>query len=130
MREHRCIVDWPQLDGEFKVIQILDEKGNQALLRFGEHLESEQGDWHAKILRRFFEEIEFEYETFEGLASRSEIPEIPNNIPYKIVGMGRCYTTSDIAVFYGDSEDYRMGIDKDHLRLRASCSSRKICVEI
>ncbi len=108
MISHIPTVNWPPEPGEYKIVQIyLEEK---PYLRFNKFL------FHSHILEDFLNETEIEFQTVLGKESSLPIPAIQGN-GYHASGMGK----ADVNVeerkirFYGESGDYGIKIDRQHL---------------
>jgi len=130
MNPHKFRVEWPEKDGEYKVIQILYNE-TEPLLRFGDRRETgAQGSFHAEIVEFFAEEIDVACEKIKGLKSGPPIPKLPDNIPYKTVGMGRAYVGLESASFFGESRDYGLKINVDHLRLMKNFSTKRLFIPV
>ncbi|HLD80357.1 MAG TPA: hypothetical protein VJA18_07415 [Candidatus Nanoarchaeia archaeon] len=109
------LITLPPQSGEYKVVQF--DNGSQPYLRFAK--KPQDDDFHRFILSRFAREIEAQCIEIPG--PDDLIPALPDNIPYRMVGAGRCDINLEAktASFCKRSHDYRIGINQDHLqRLR------------
>ena len=105
--------NWPKESGEYKVVQ-LDIEG-QPYLRFAETKYST----HATILILLANKLEREYPTIEkdrGEYGKDQIPALESDW-YKVYGMGKSKIDvgQKTASFYGNSFDYGIGINPEHL---------------
>lgn len=102
--EHEHIIELPER-GYFKVVQISVE--DMPYLAF-----DNLGGYHRNILRKFLEnnKIEFESENAFG----KELPRTTGK-NYKVVGMGYFYKSGKELVFSGNSADYHIGINAEHI---------------
>ena len=110
------IITLPQQSGIYKVVQFDSEP--LAYLRFAERPKDQY--FHIYILGNFAKEIGVECIKIPGPDDYS-IPALPDNIPYRMVGAGRCQINLEekTANFGGHSYDYRIGVNQAHLqRLR------------
>ncbi|HLC70534.1 MAG TPA: hypothetical protein VJI32_00915 [Candidatus Nanoarchaeia archaeon] len=68
------------------------------------------------IQRRFADEVGIQYLKIPTVGGGSKSI-LPPDSPFTMVGAGRCSVKLEerIAVFIGNSQDYGVGIDKEHL---------------
>ena len=119
--ENLPIANWPEKDGEYKVVQ-LDIHGKPHL-RFAQR----SYETHGIILKLLLGIRDDKDLTFVG-ASGTRSPE-PEGEGYKVRGMGRAKVNVEqrTASFYGSSDDYGFRIDKTHLdSIRTSVPDWKI----
>ncbi|MFH1358656.1 MAG: hypothetical protein ABIH37_02085 [archaeon] len=120
MEEKISLVNWPQEDGLYKVVQM--EIDGDSCLRLG------RGVLHANILKDTLDGLGIEYELIVGDSHpdgnvgmgetrvRTEIPS-PTGTRYQAVGMGYAdvQTADKVAVFSRSSKHYSIGINSDHI---------------
>nr|MBI4156126.1 hypothetical protein [Candidatus Woesearchaeota archaeon] len=107
------LVNWPEKSGGYKVVQF--DSDEYPYLRFS--IKSKEfTDFHQFILERFAREIGVECTKISGLYGL--IPALPTNVPYRMIGAGICDLNLEkhIATFGGNSRDYTIGINQDHLQ--------------
>ena len=107
-------VNWPECSGEYKVVQFYIE--GQPYMRFGKIKNEKNYDIHEFILKRFAEEIGVEY--IEIKSKHGPLAALPQDGRHDMAGAGKCTLNLEtkVAAFWGDSIDYRRGIDYKHLR--------------
>jgi len=116
-------VNWPDKEGLHKVIQL--EIDGNPLLRFGTQ---GHGLYHASILKQSLEKLGIKYQMIEydshpdGMVPMGEVRRrfsypSPTGERYALVGAGYANVdlTNKIAKFEGESQDYNLGINTEHL---------------
>lgn len=113
MEEIQKII-FPKISGEYKVVQFQDK--DVPYLRFAKE-SGDYGDYHEFILERFASELGLECTQIKGRDSMVSM--IPDSSQYKFVGAGRCELSLEekTASFKGNSYDYSVGINRDHLEM-------------
>ncbi len=112
MTEEFCIcLGFPSQPGKYKIVQIYEDA--QPLLIFGK-----ASDLHCFILEHFLRKRGIEYKMIK--ARKFEVAALGGKDErYKAVGFGYAQITIDegkkIARFSGDSYDYALGINKEHI---------------
>ena|SRR3989344_2521715 len=94
-------VDWPEKSGYYKVVQLVLDDCLTVI--FGPEIL-----YHKDILASFLRQKNIEFNTNKGL------PE-PKGDCYEAVGMGQAIIKKPKAGFFGDSTDYELGINHEHL---------------
>lgn len=103
------ILPIPDEYADFKVVQLL--LNGRPFLCLGNSI-----SFHRSILREFLRKNNIAFSTIKK--SRYDIPE-PKGENYEVVGMGRLLTEINEggkeARFFGDSQDYGMPINEEHV---------------
>jgi hypothetical protein len=104
---------WPESDGCYKIIQI-ENLDQQPFLRFG-IASGKNGDLHRQMLKRFAKEIGVD--CIKVQVSEYLLPALPEDCGFRFVGAGYCdyCPVPKEARFHGDSYDYKIGIDRQHI---------------
>jgi hypothetical protein len=110
--------NWPETPGIYKVVQLYI--ADEVYLRFGKRPEPpyDDGDYHEFILEKFADEIGVEYRKVPRSPNqKTMIAVLPDDDKYGMPGAELCDINLEdrTANFYGDSFDYKKGIDPDHL---------------
>jgi len=105
--------NWPEKSGEYKVVQL--EIDGQPYLRFPIKEYGENS--HAGILMVLFRKNDIRFQRIEGV-SGATVPALKGE-KYKVHGMGKAKIDAEQmhASFYGNSLDYDIGINAEHLNL-------------
>ena len=107
-------VVWPEQKGSYKFVQV--DLDGFPYIRFGGNTNEGDRNYHATILGKFLIEHNIEYELMES-RNGSKVP-APTGQRYAVQGMGLAIVDFDnkTAFFSGDSIDYGMYPNKDHLK--------------
>jgi len=104
--------NWPAASGYYKVVQLYI--GNEPHFCFSE----KDMEYHWEILSSVLRQLGIACQTVQGYLSRRQIP-TPAGAGYRCPGMGRVMIEIEgnqkHAGFYGNSGDYDMTIDPDHV---------------
>ena len=101
-------VNWPSGPSSYKVVQL--EIDGQPYLRF------EEANYytHGLIIDTLLRKLGIKYDQIKGMTG-SWVPALEGE-RYKVKGMGRAVMlTGNKVSFLGNSVDYGLGIDRDHL---------------
>ncbi|TRZ54219.1 hypothetical protein D4Q76_02820 [archaeon] len=98
------VIELPE-SGYYKVVQIL--AGGLPHLPF-----NYIGHYHRDILRKFLEGRKIPFETIEIMGKNCPVSK---GAEYEVVGMGELIRKDNKISFSGDSMDYSMGINPEHI---------------
>ena len=106
-------IEYPVESGKYKVAQFYVDK--KPYLRFGKIETDTSSDKHSLIVKRFAEEARLK--TIVDSSSK-RIRVLPADGAFEIAGMCLCELNLEekTAEYYLTSADYRIGIDKKHLK--------------
>ena len=101
-------IELPQDGRLYKIVQLYVD--GTPRLETG----SASADTHASILERTLKELGVSYGTIRSL--EHEIPALGGkDKPYEVVGMGYLKRELRGIVIYGRSEEYKIGVNKEHI---------------
>ena len=105
-------VNWPEERGQYKFVQL--DLGDGPYLRFGGNIQKGSGGYHSRILSGFLDEQGIGYEL---IGNKQKNPALKGS-GYTVRGMGSATIDFDgrMAFFGGNSVDYNLGPDKEHLQ--------------